>query len=183
MKRLVFGLFIGLTITLLAVPGSATNNDPHHEEQDGCDHGNTSKPCRPDPQPDHGQDCVEHGNHGGINEDHCLVTTTTTRPNETTTTTTAPPATTTTTTQPPTTVTTEPPVSDTPPTTSPPAVVSHNCVTPDGYPYSAAECLPAATPEAAAKDTLPRTGSSGLLLLIGLGSVILGFALRRFAEV
>lgn len=45
--------------------------------QDECSHGNSDKPCREDPQPDHGKDCEEHGNNGGINEDHCLATATT----------------------------------------------------------------------------------------------------------
>lgn len=52
----------------------------HAEEADGCDHGATGKPCRPDPQPEHGKDCVKHGNHGGINEDHCSGGTTTDDP-------------------------------------------------------------------------------------------------------
>ena len=51
-----------------------------------CEHGNAQKPCKEDPQPDHGADCEEHGK-GGVNEDHCLDETTTT----TTTTTTGPP--------------------------------------------------------------------------------------------
>lgn len=50
--------------------GNSAGN-PHHEEADGCDHGATGKPCKDDPQPDHGKDCEKHGNHGGINEDHC----------------------------------------------------------------------------------------------------------------
>lgn len=77
----------------------------HHEELDGCDHGATGKVCKADPQPTKGKDCLTHGNHGGVNEDHCLTTdttntTVTTVPTVTTTstTTTAPaPATTTTT--------------------------------------------------------------------------------------
>ena len=31
----------------------------------------TGKPCRDDPQPEHGKDCEAHGNQGGVNEDHC----------------------------------------------------------------------------------------------------------------
>ena len=48
-----------------------TQTDPSREQADGCDHGNTGKPCKADPQPDRGKDCVLHGNSGGINEDHC----------------------------------------------------------------------------------------------------------------
>lgn len=33
-------------------------------------HGKNSVPCRPDPQPSHGKDCLQHGK-GGVNEDHC----------------------------------------------------------------------------------------------------------------
>lgn len=63
---------------------------PHHEELDGCDHGATSKSCRPDPQPEHGKECDKHGRHGGVNEDHCATTTTITTPLPTTSTTSAP---------------------------------------------------------------------------------------------
>src|SRR5882672_3270437 len=83
---LSFGLIFGAA-------GVASANDSPYD----CDHGNSDKPCRPDPQPDHGKDCDQHGNNGGKNEDHCLTTTTT-----------APPVTTTT--QPPTTNTTAPSV-------------------------------------------------------------------------
>lgn len=60
-----------------ARPGPTTvnrekpNPPAHQEEADGCDHGATGKACRPDPQPDKGKECQVHGNHGGINEDHC----------------------------------------------------------------------------------------------------------------
>lgn len=37
---------------------------------DDCSHGNSNKPCKPDPQPSHGQDCLDHGVARG-NEDHC----------------------------------------------------------------------------------------------------------------
>jgi hypothetical protein len=39
--------------------------------QGECEHGNSGKPCRDDPQPEHGKDCQAHGNQGGVNEDHC----------------------------------------------------------------------------------------------------------------
>lgn len=111
---------------------------------DDCSHGNSGKPCKPDPQPGHGQDCEDHGKARG-NEDHCLDTTTETTTTETTTettttttdtttdttTTTAPPSTETTTdtptqttTEPPTT-TTEPPGTTTPGPGSPPPPVKH----------------------------------------------------------
>jgi hypothetical protein len=42
---------------------------------DDCSHGNSDKPCKPDPQPGHGSECDDHGNASG-NEDHCTATTT-----------------------------------------------------------------------------------------------------------
>ena len=93
----------------LAAVALAQNSPPG---QGDCGHGNTNKPCKPDPQPGHGKDCDEHGNHGGVNEDHCAGETT---PPPTVT---EPPPTTT---EPPPTVTDPPPTVTTPPTsTSPP---------------------------------------------------------------
>ena len=43
-----------------------------HHDKYKCSHGDSNKPCRPDPQPDHGRDC-DHP-HFGINQDHCLGT-------------------------------------------------------------------------------------------------------------
>jgi hypothetical protein len=40
-----------------------------------CEHGRSGKPCRPDPEPAHGQDCDLHGAHNQGNDDHCLGTT------------------------------------------------------------------------------------------------------------
>jgi hypothetical protein len=53
---------------------------------DDCSHGNSGKDCRPDPQPEHGKECDDHGNARG-NEDHCGPVDTTpdeTTPDETT---------------------------------------------------------------------------------------------------
>lgn len=73
---------IGMVAMLVAGSGAAAlaasgggHGDPHHEQADGCDRGATGKPCKPDTQPDKGKDCVTHGNHGGVNEDHCNGTT------------------------------------------------------------------------------------------------------------
>lgn len=70
---------LAFLLLFVAAPAAvlATQLDPHQEEADGCDHGATGKPCRPDPS-EHGKDCEVHGNHGGVNEDHCLSVTTTT---------------------------------------------------------------------------------------------------------
>ena len=110
-------------------------------------------------------------------------------PNETTTTTTTTqPPPTTTTTQSPTTTTTRPSDSNPPTTntTQPVQVVEHNCVTPDGYPYSAEKCLeplpeqPAPAQPVAAEE-LPRTGSSvAWLFFIGCMSVFSGLVLRMW---
>ena len=48
-----------------------------------CHHGNSNKPCKPDPQPSHGKDCLKHGKHGGENQDHCIVTPVTPNPSVT----------------------------------------------------------------------------------------------------
>lgn len=80
------GILLGLLLVLGGVAAYATGG-PHWNEADGCNHGNSHKPCRPDPQPSHGKDCLVHGNHGGINEDHCGSTGTPTTPTGTPTTT------------------------------------------------------------------------------------------------
>ncbi len=54
--------------TAFAVP---LDKPPAPPGQSPCSHGNTGKPCKPDPQPDKGKDCEEHGQKGGVNEDHC----------------------------------------------------------------------------------------------------------------
>lgn len=61
------GLTLGMALAF-APPVFATGD--HHEEVDGCDHGATGKDCKPDPS-ENGKDCETHGNHGGVNEDHC----------------------------------------------------------------------------------------------------------------
>lgn len=48
-----------------------SDKPPSPPGQPDCEHGNSQKPCKDDPNPDHGQDCDEHGNQGGQNEDHC----------------------------------------------------------------------------------------------------------------
>ena len=165
------------------------NTNPHHEELDGCDHGATGKPCRPDPS-SNGKDCLEHGNHGGINEDHCLSTTststtTTTLPTITTTTTTTTPTTPTTTPQPPITRTIE---AEWPPTTITTTIMGTDCVTPDGYPFvtslpscpTADTVVSVPTPGPASRDELAATGvDAGALALVGVAAIIIGRLIRR----
>lgn len=77
MKKILLGLAIVFTV---ALPITAALADPPTSPpgQDECDVGNSDHTCVPDPQPTNGQDCEEHGNNGGANEDHCAGTTTTT---------------------------------------------------------------------------------------------------------
>jgi hypothetical protein len=73
---------LGFAVSGVAV-AAGNEKKPSPPGQEECGHGNTSKPCKEDPQPDKGNDCEEHGNHGGVNEDHCAESETTT-PDETT---------------------------------------------------------------------------------------------------
>lgn len=161
-RKALFAITLGLGALSLAAPAMATGD--HHEETDGCDHGATGKECREDPS-DNGKDCEVHGNHGGVNEDHCdseepTSTTTTTAPGATTTTTsTLPgtPTTSTTTGAPVTTTTLSPTVTTTTPSPSAPVptVLSTDVPT---------------TPIA----ELPHTGSNLGLFLYGLTFTVLG---------
>jgi len=82
---------LGFAVSGVAVAGNG--KPPSPPGQDECEHGNTAKPCKDDPQPDKGKDCEEHGNQGGVNEDHCKgeeTTPTDTTPTDTTPTDTTP---------------------------------------------------------------------------------------------
>lgn len=180
-------------VLTVAVPAAAAPGNPHLEQSDGCDHGNSGKPCKADPQPDKGKDCDLHGNHGGVNEDHCAPTTTSSTSTTSTTTTT-----TTTTTDPTITTVMEsedstsmPPnlsrPTDPPPdtlATGPPGPPTTECVTPDGFPYGTSypECLVpiGAAPEAPAPLTeLPRTGVPlRALTIIGAAWLVAGLGIR-----
>ena len=61
---------LGFAMSGVAVAG-VNDKPPSPPGQDECEHGNSAKPCKDDPQPDKGKDCEEHGNQGGVNEDHC----------------------------------------------------------------------------------------------------------------
>jgi hypothetical protein len=88
LATLVLAVFVGvLGFAVSGVAVAAGNEKPAPPGQGECGHGNSQKPCKDDPQPDRGKDCEEHGNHGGVNEDHCAGETTTpddTTPDETT---------------------------------------------------------------------------------------------------
>jgi hypothetical protein len=73
MKKLVLAAAVVATLVFVGVAGaSAAPPVGGPPGQGECDHGNSQRSCRPDPQPSHGADCDPHGGHnGGVNEDHC----------------------------------------------------------------------------------------------------------------
>ena len=73
MKKIALLIVVAATMALmgLATAGLAAPPEGGPPGQGECGHGNSQKPCKEDPQPDKGKDCEEHGNHGGVNEDHC----------------------------------------------------------------------------------------------------------------
>jgi hypothetical protein len=74
-KRHVGAFVLVAALGILGMASAGLAADP--PGQGPCSHGNSGKECKPDPQPDHGAECDEHGPHeGGVNEDHCLVDTT-----------------------------------------------------------------------------------------------------------
>jgi hypothetical protein len=78
---------LGFVMSGVAVAG-VNDKPPSPPGQGECEHGNSAKPCKEDPQPDKGKDCEAHGNNGGVNEDHCKgdeTTPTETTPTDTTT--------------------------------------------------------------------------------------------------
>jgi len=108
---------LGFAVSGVAVAGNG--QPPSPPGQDKCEHGNDLKPCKDDPQPTKGKDCQEHGNQGGVNEDHCKgedTTPTETTPTETTPTETTPTETTPTETTPTETTPTETTSTETTPT-------------------------------------------------------------------
>lgn len=69
----LIGLAIVVAFLALAFTAVAKATPPDGPPGQGeCQHGNSQQECKPDPQPTHGQDCEEHGNQGGVNEDHCV---------------------------------------------------------------------------------------------------------------
>ena len=149
MRKVAIMLMAAGTLTLGGM-AAATPPAGGPPGQGDCSHGNSGQTCVPDPQPTHGQDCEEHGNAGGVNEDHCLPQETTTVPPVTTTTvtgttttttittttpeTTSPGTTTTTTTIPTTTTAVETTTTSAPPTegTSTSTTSSETTTTPPG---------------------------------------------------
>lgn len=78
MKRAFFVLVLAATFGLgiVAAVAAQPSADNPGSPGDNCSHGSSNTPCKPDPQPDRGKDCEDHGRARG-NEDHCLDETTT----------------------------------------------------------------------------------------------------------
>ena len=81
----IVGLGAALAVALLGFAASFALADPGNGNGPPatvpgspggvCSQGASDKPCRPDPQPSHGQDCEDHGAAKG-NENHCAGATT-----------------------------------------------------------------------------------------------------------
>jgi hypothetical protein len=72
LATLALAVLVGvLGFTVAGVAAAGNGKPPSPPGQGACEHGNSGQPCKDDPQPDKGKDCEEHGNQGGVNEDHC----------------------------------------------------------------------------------------------------------------
>jgi hypothetical protein len=71
LAAIIVGLLCAGLLGGVASYAASAAKPPAPPGQDPCSHGNTGKPCRPDPQSDNGKDCEKHGKQGGVNEDHC----------------------------------------------------------------------------------------------------------------
>ena len=73
MKRILLLFSLVAVFALGGVSAIAADPGPGNPGSPGdvCSHGASNKPCREDPQPDRGKDCLDHGMARG-NEDHCL---------------------------------------------------------------------------------------------------------------
>jgi len=163
----------GATTFMTGTYAYAAKDDPHKEQNDGCDHGNSGKDCKEDPSPN-GKDCEEHGKHGGVNEDHC--TTTTTAPGVTTTT--VPKVTTTT--VPKVTVPTVPKV--TVPTVPDVTVPTLPGTTDTTSPEAPRTIAPRTVAPPA--DQLPTTGTPAeALAVFGAGMLLLGTGIRKLSRI
>ena len=81
MKRVIV---IAAMLAAFGLGGAAAfaataDKPPSPPGQGECEHGNSQQQCKDDPS-DHGKDCEQHGNQGGVNEDHCTADSTTTVP-------------------------------------------------------------------------------------------------------
>lgn len=193
MKRLVAAVIAGLALGMLfsgelqAKPSFVDTQDgaePHGPNHSDC-HGKNEVACRPDPQPEHGRDCIR-------SDDHVCQSTvsTTTIPSSSTTTTTGPTSTTTTTpTTGPTSTPTTPPDSffGTPEGQTPPCpacfTFAPSTVAPGGPQPTAATTLPVDTSPSTTPPTteLAYTGTNWTRLLTFLGLALVLFGLIPLA--
>ena len=67
----LLGALLVLVVLIAVSTADAAPPEGGPPGQGECEHGNSEKPCKDDPQPDRGKDCDEHGQQGGVNEDHC----------------------------------------------------------------------------------------------------------------
>src|SRR5919106_5728279 len=67
---LIAGVGASAALASPSDPGGGPPSTVPGSPGDDCSHGNSDKDCKPDPQPEHGKDCEDHGNARG-NEDHC----------------------------------------------------------------------------------------------------------------
>jgi hypothetical protein len=63
-------ILAALMLLLALSTGAVMAQTPPGNDGYVC-HGANQGPCRPDPQPNHGQDCLPHGNNPDGNDDHC----------------------------------------------------------------------------------------------------------------
>jgi hypothetical protein len=68
MRRSLMLALLVLTLAAGVAASLAVAGGPPDPPNLDCHHGNSGKPCRPDPQPGHGNDC---SNPSGGNQDHC----------------------------------------------------------------------------------------------------------------
>jgi len=73
MKRflLIAGMVAAFGLGSAAAYAATSDKPPAPPGQGECEHGNSQKPCKDDPQPTHGKDCENHGNSGGVNGGAC----------------------------------------------------------------------------------------------------------------
>jgi hypothetical protein len=202
---LVAGVGVSAAVASPGQPGGGNTSTVPGSPGDDCSHGKSDKDCKPDPQPDNGKDCQDHGNARG-NEDHCAdaSSTTTSTPTSTTTSTSETTSTETSTTVPTTSTTSNPPTttggsSSTTTTatangpTSPPTTSTSETAGASAPPTKAGLEKElekqvkgvSTTPSAGPTNTgeLPFTGfPAWLLALLGSAMVAVGLGLRKAAS-
>jgi hypothetical protein len=67
---MLFCMVVVVALGGVAAAGAQPGPNNPGSPGDNCSHGNANKPCKDDPQPERGKDCLDHGMARG-NEDHC----------------------------------------------------------------------------------------------------------------